>query len=433
MPPEALDQAAPKHGAADASAAEQIPLKLREALLKTFFTGLSWTAAARILTSVGTAARYLVFVRLLTPFDFGVVGSATLICAALSAGTDPVMGQALIQQKDDIDPYLDTLLSTYFVRSLLIGAILGVFSRPLGAFFHLGNAYTVFWAIIPLPILQSLQSPRLVSLYRQLDFHFVTILNVAEVGASFVFGLAAVLYWRDWRGLVFSLLAGAAVRDIMTYWLFPHWPRMRFSITRAKTMLWFGLWFSFGNLCEFVSKQLDNLVVGHLLGPGALGNYQMAFRAGEMPVAEFTMSAFVVTFPMVAQLRENRPARSRLFWSVMGVVAAVGLAYAAFVFAFGGPLVLKLFGPAWIHAVNPLKVLCIYGLLQGFLVIGRCFLSGLGRPDQYVIPAAIRAGALAIAIYPLTALHGPTGAASAGVLSIVLALPAMGYLLLKME
>jgi O-antigen/teichoic acid export membrane protein len=433
MPPEALDQAAPKHGAADASAAEQIPLKLREALLKTFFTGLSWTAAARILTSVGTAARYLVFVRLLTPFDFGVVGSATLICAALSAGTDPVMGQALIQQKDDIDPYLDTLLSTYFVRSLLIGAILGVFSRPLGAFFHLGNAYTVFWAIIPLPILQSLQSPRLVSLYRQLDFHFVTILNVAEVAASFVFGLAAVLYWRDWRGLVFSLLVGAAVRDIMTYWLFPHWPRLRFSITRAKTMLWFGLWFSFGNLCEFISKQLDNLVVGHLLGPGALGNYQMAFRAGEMPVAEFTMSAFVVTFPMVAQLRENRRARSRLFWCVMGVVAAVGLAYAGFVFAFGGPLVLKLFGPAWIHAVNPLKVLCIYGLLQGFLVIGRCFLSGLGRPDQYVIPAAIRAGALAIAIYPLTALHGPTGAASAGVLSIVLALPAMGYLLLKME
>jgi O-antigen/teichoic acid export membrane protein len=141
----------------------------------------------------------------------------------------------------------------------------------------------------------------------------------------------------------------------------------------------------------------------------------------------------VVTFPMVARLRDDRQARSRLFWSVMGVVAAVGVAYAAFVFAFGGPLVLKLFGPAWIHAVTPLKVLCIYGLLQGFLVIGRCFLSGLGRPDQYVIPAAIRAGALVIAIYPLTALHGPTGAASAGVLSIVLALPAMGYLLLKME
>src|SRR6202035_741675 len=129
--------------------------------------------------------------------------------------------------------YLDTLFTTYFVRSLMIGLILILFAHPLGNFFHLGDAYTVFWAIVPLPILQSLQSPRLVSLYRRLDFHFITILNVAKVGASFVFGWAAVLYWRDWRGLMFSLLAGAAVRDIMTYWLFPHWPRLRFSMSHA--------------------------------------------------------------------------------------------------------------------------------------------------------------------------------------------------------
>jgi O-antigen/teichoic acid export membrane protein len=434
MPPEALDRAVPKPDPADAGTIEtETPAKLRQRLLGTFFTGLSWTAAARGLTAIGTAARYVVFVRLLQPFDFGVIASATLICAGLLAATDPVMGQALVQQKDDIEPYLDTLLTTYFVRSLIVGVVLIVFARPLGAFFHLGNAYTVFWAMVPLPILRSVQSPRLLMLYRDLDFHFVTIINVAEVAASLVLGLAAVLYWRDWRGLVFSVLAGAAVRDVMTYWLFPYWPRLRFSLDRAKSMLRFGLWFSFGTLCDFVSKQLDNLVVGHLLGPGALGTYQMAFRAGEMPVAEFTTSAFVVTFPMVARLRDDRRARSRLLWSVTGVVAAVGLAYAGFIFALGDRVVLRLFGPAWVHAVNPLKVLCIYGLLQGFLVVGRSFLSGLGKPEQYVIPAAARALVLAIAIYPLTALHGPTGAAAAGVISIIVALPIMFYLLRQME
>ncbi|MGA8791389.1 oligosaccharide flippase family protein [Candidatus Binatus sp.] len=441
MPHEPVTQAAPS---VEASAPERDSAgasdrdaenagKIREALLKTFFTGLSWTAAARGLTSIGTAARYIVFVRLLKPFDFGVIASATLICSGLLAATDPVMGQALIQQEDEIAPYLDTLLTTSFVRSLIIGVILIVFSRPLGAFFHLGDAYTVFWAMVPLPILRGIQSPRLISLYRRLDFHFLTILNVSEVAAGFVFGLMAVLYWRDWRGLVFSILVGAAVRDILTYWLFPHWPRLSFSMARAKTMLSFGLWFSFGTLCDFISKQLDNLVVGHLLGPGALGNYQMAFRAGEMPVAEFTTSAFVVTFPMVARLRGDRHARAHLFWSVIAVVAAVGVAYGAFIFAFGAQTVLRLFGPAWVHAVNPLKVLCIYGLLQGFLVVGRSFLSGLGHPERYVVAAAVRAGVLAIAIYPLTALHGPTGAAAAGVLSILVALPIMGYLLQQTE
>lgn len=425
----AADAAAEKSAADTSDAENQTPQKLREAILKTFFTGLSWTAAARGLTALGTAARYVAFVRLLKPFDFGVIASAMLVCTALSAATDPRMGQALIQQEDKIDPYLDTLFTTYFLRSLMIGLILILCARPLGNFFHLGEAYTVFWAIVPLPILQSLQSPRLISLYRRLDFHYVTILNVSEVAASFVFGLLAVMYWRDWRGLVVSLMVGAVVRDILTYWLFPHWPRLAFSTERAKTMLSFGLWFSFGVLCEFIAKQLDNLTVGHLLGPGALGNYQMAFRAGEMPVNEFTTSASVVTFPMVARLRNDRRARVRLYWSVVGVVAAVGLAYAAFIFAFGDKVVLRLFGPAWVHAVNPLKVLCIYGILQGILVVGRSFLTGLGKPERYLIVAATRALVLAILIYPLTAWHGPTGAASAGVISILIALPIMAYLL----
>ena len=408
---------------------EETSLKLREALLKTFFAGLSWTAGARGLTSIGAAARYIVFVRLLKPFDFGVIASAALVCTALSAATDPRMGQALVQQEDRIDLYLDTLFTTGLVRSLIIGLILITFSRPLGEFFHLGHAYTVFWAIVPLPILQSTQSPRLISLYRRLDFHLVTLLNVAEVAASFIFGLIGVLYWRDWRGVALSLVAGALMRNVSTYWLFPHWPRLGFSITHAKIMLSFGLWSASGSLCEFISKQLDNLTVGHLLGPGALGIYQMAFRTGEMPVAEFTLSASVVTFPMVARLRKDRSARVRLFWSLSAIVAAAGVTYAAIIFAFGPRIVLRLFGPAWIHAATPLKVLCIYGLLQGFLVIGRSFLLGVGKPKLYVIVAAARAAILAIVIYPLTALHGATGAAAAGVISILFALPIMAYLL----
>src|SRR5258708_39596184 len=145
--PEAINKAAPSlEAAADNDAADandgqsEAPHKIREALLKTFFTGLSWTAAARGLTAVGTAARYVVFVRLLKPFDFGVIASAMLICTAISAVTDPRMGQALIQQEDQIDPYLDTLFTTYFLRSLIIGFILILFAHPLGHFFHLGDS-----------------------------------------------------------------------------------------------------------------------------------------------------------------------------------------------------------------------------------------------------------------------------------------------------
>ncbi len=367
--------------------------------------------------------------RLLKPFDFGVFGAATLVWSAVSAATELRMGQALIQQQDRIDPYLDTLFTVSLLRNLVIIVALVVFSHPFGAFFHLGGARTVFWAVAPLPFLQGIQSPRLLTFYRQLDFHFLTIFNVSEVTASFVFGLMAVLYWRDWRGLVFASFAGAMVRAILTYWFFPYRPRLRIDPALAKKMLSFGLWLSAASFCEYIARQLDNFTVGHLLGPKALGNYQMAFRAGEMPVAEFTLSAALVTFPMAARLRGNARTRWRLFWSVIGLVAAVGVTYSVFIFLLGNRVVLKLFGTAWVGAVPALKVLSIYGLLQGGLVVSRSFLNGLGRPQRYLMVGITRAVVLAIAIYPLTLAYGLTGAGTAGVISIAAALPVAAYML----
>ena len=76
---------------------------------------------------------------------------------------------------------------------------------------------------------------------------------------------------------------------------------------------------------------------------------------------------------------------------MVAVVGAAGVAYAAFIFAFDRRFS-SVIGPAWIRAVAPLKVLCIYGLLQGFLAIGRSFLSGLGKPERYVIAGRPRRG-----------------------------------------
>ena len=109
-----VEELAPEAEPADASERyAESARDIREALLKTFFTGLSWTAAARVLTSIGTAARYIVFVRLLRPFDFGVIASATLVCSALIAATETRYGAgAHPARRSDIDPYLDTLFTT---------------------------------------------------------------------------------------------------------------------------------------------------------------------------------------------------------------------------------------------------------------------------------------------------------------------------------
>ena len=148
---------------------EETTQNLRQALYKPSSPVFQFGAAgARGLTAIGTAARYIVLVRLLKPFDFGVIASASLVCTALSAMTEPRWDWRSSQQEDQIDPYLDTLFTTYLVRSLIIGLILIGF-RGHWQFFSPGAPRTqVCWAISRCRSCNRTQSPRLVSLYRHL-------------------------------------------------------------------------------------------------------------------------------------------------------------------------------------------------------------------------------------------------------------------------
>src|SRR5580704_13812347 len=63
---------------------------------------LGWTGAARGVAAVGVVVRYVIFARLLSPFDFGVVGAANLAYSVLSALTNPYFDSALVAQHDEI-------------------------------------------------------------------------------------------------------------------------------------------------------------------------------------------------------------------------------------------------------------------------------------------------------------------------------------------
>ena len=69
--------------------------------------------------------------------------------------------------------------------------------------------------------------------------------------------------------------------------------------------------------------------------PGGAGLLIDGFSRGRNAVQEFALAASVVTFPMVARLRNWATRRTRLFWSVTAVVATVGLTFAGIIFAFG--------------------------------------------------------------------------------------------------
>lgn len=395
---------------------------VRERLLRS----LGWIGIARAVSSVGSLARYIIFARLLAPFDFGVVGAASFFEVFLQSVVDLNFERALVAEPDAIEPYLDTVWVATLVRGTMIAAALALLARPMAAVFNIEASSRVFVMVAPMALLIALKSPASTGrIYRDLDFRVSLALNCAELLASLGAGIAGILYWRDWRGIVAAMYAGHLSRAILSYWYYPYRPRLSFDRARARRMFAYGRWVTARSVVEFAARNLDSLAVGHLLGPAALGEYQLAFRAGELPPAELAAGLGMVAFPMVARVAPGHEARWRLFMLSTGGAALFGIAYAALIWVLGPALIATTIGGQWSGVLAPLRLLCLYGLFHGIVNLGTDFLDGMSAPASSLQLTLIGAGVLAMLVYPLTQWFGVCGAAVAIVVSAAAPLPRM--------
>ena len=397
-----------------------------QSLRTLLFRSLSWTSAARGAGTIRVVLRYVIFARMLKPFDFGVVRAANLCLILATALTNPNCESSLVPMKEEITSYLDTVWLTIVMQGVVVGLALFLFAGPLSLFFRIPHAYKVFWAVGPLALAKGLRSPGSGSrIYRKMDFQIVFVLTAVEQLAGLGFGLFAIFWFGDWRGLIGAMYAETLGRNAITYWYFPYRPRLEFDSTRFRKMFAYGRWVTIRGLANYVSHNLDNLVVGHLLGAKALGEYQMAFRLGEVSGTEVGGIAGLVSLPLVSRIGNEHSQRWRLFVWTSGAVAVVGVVYALLLLRFGSFLITKTVGEKWLGAVPALRLLCFYGVAQGLVIVAIHFLDGLNLPDVSFRISLISTVTLALLVYPLTSAFGSVGAAAAVVTSVLIPMPIM--------
>jgi O-antigen/teichoic acid export membrane protein len=389
---------------------------------------ISWVAAAKGFSGGAAMLRTVIFARLLRPYDFGVFGAAWFWGVLIRLIIDPNFETALVAQDEDMHSYRDTVWTTMLFRSVVIAVIFTVAAKPLAQFYKIPNDYRVFYAAGLLAFVMALKSPVSTPMIeRNLHFHIQLMLNIGEMVSSIVFGLVAIIYWNDWRGLVASSYAGHIARGALSYWFFPYRPHLSFDRQRARRLFGFGRWITLRRVAQYAARDLGNLTVGHVLGAQALGEYQMALRLGE-PAAEIGETASMVAFPLAARYRSDPKAVTRLL--LFGSIAVIvpGLVYTALVTYRGAALISVTAGPKWLGAVMPFRTLCLYGLFSGLLTVGRSVLDGLNRPHESFWISIANAGILAVAIYPMTVRWGTNGAAIAVSGAAAISIPVLYWL-----
>ncbi len=319
--------------------------------------------------------RLAVLARLLSRRDFGVVTMVSVVLGYAQAYVDLGLSSSLIQKQErDVEK-----LSTIFWLNMIAGAVtctlLIALRTPIANLMKEPELVGLIpVAAIQLPI--SALGQQFEALFqRDLNFKLIALVQMATDLVGTVAAIVLALAGHGvWSLLIGSLLT-ASLNSLTLFTLgFRRWPvRFAFRPSAIKAHLRFGA-YQLGNVnLGYLTSNIDNVLIGRLLGAEALGLYSVAQRLTQMPRKYINPVISKVAFPVFAKQREDKTRLSESLLRLQRSLSYVNLPLIVGLMLVSPVLVPLVYGPKWASAVPLVQILCVVALL-----------NGIGGPTQII-------------------------------------------------
>lgn len=390
---------------------------------KNTIKGISWMSASRFIFRGFSFIKIFFLARFLTPTQFGLFGIASLLLSLLETLTETGINIVLIQSKTDLKDFINAAWVVSIIRGVLISILIISLTPLIVFFFRAPDATGIILFISIVPFIRGFINPSEVKFQKELNFNlqfwFTSGLYLIDtVVAVFVIFLTHSVFSIVWGMLISALF------EVLLSLIFIK-PRPRFAIEKSyfKEIFHKGIWVTSYTVFNYFAENLDNMVVGRLLGATSLGLYQMAYKISILPLTEISDVVSSVAFPVYTKITHDATRLNKAFLRTIILVFS-GASILGFVIFFFPEQIIRIFlGNQWLSIIPVLKILIVYGVLR--TVTGPTSALFLSLSKQKIISFTVfmRFLSLAIAIVPLVHFYGLVGAGYAQVISVVVEIP----------
>ncbi len=299
-----------------------------------------------------------ILARLVTPYEFGVIGIALIVIRFSRIFSQMGMGPALVQRPELTQAHI----RTGFTSSLLLGgffALTLIASAPyVAAFFEMPELTAVLKVIALIFIIDSFVVVSQSLLQRKLKLKLYALAEVISyaIGYSTVGITLAYLGFGVWA-LVYARLGQVLIRSVIVSYLEPHSVIPYWNHKAFKELFYFGSGYTIAKIANYLAGQGDNLVVGKLLGADALGFYSRAYQIMVAPAALIGGSLDTALFPAMSTVQKNKKKLQNAFLRSIELIALASLPASAVIIVNAPEIVLVLLGENWTDVIFPLQIL----------------------------------------------------------------------------
>lgn len=386
---------------------ESRPARLRHRIMQAGW----WTGGGFLLDKVIAAVQLAILVRMLTPADFGLMAASAAILLAMLTISELGLESALITKEHVHEDDLTAAWTLSVARGVVMATVVWIMAGAISEVMRMPALESLLrvhaWALI----IQGFQSPAVALMMKKLDMRRRVALDIVrrmiETGVTLTI---AILYQTVWA-LVIGQLVGLTIASLLSFRIAPWNFCWSFNMSTVSYFVCYGKHLNLATLCAFGVMTGGELVIGRLLGPNALGFYQVALAIPLLIGARATALIQQLSVPTYASLHRDQLALVRVFDLQMGLIGIIYIPLAVMIGTLAPITVPVVFGRQWIGISDSLQVLCIYAICAGYASVMASLHYGLGRPDLQVRSWVAQCTLYVTMIMPMTTMFGVFGAA----------------------
>lgn len=394
--------------------------------------GVSWVAAFRVATRVVSFLRTAIIARILSPAQFGLYGIAALLLTFIEILTETGINIILVQTQESIEKYVDTAWVVSILRGILIASVIFLSSFWVAGFFNAPQALPLLMLVSVVPFLRGFINPAVASFQKELNFRKEFIYRTSVFFVESVITLFLVFVLASPIALIWGLVIGAAFEVTISFLFVRPLPRLVFHAPALRHIVSRGKWVTLAGIFQYLFQNGDNIVVGRMLGSGALGMYEMAYKMAMLPITEISDVITRVTFPVYVKISEDKERLRRAYLKTTALVALACIPVGAVFILFPKELVLLILGPKWIAAAPVFQVLAVVGVIQAIIGNAGAVYLAKKKQEYTTINTLVGLIVMGILIVPFTSIFGLIGAGLAVIVGALVMLPVSLYFLIKL-
>ncbi len=331
--------------------------------------GAGWNSFLKILTALTTLGKIFILARLLSPSDFGLFSLVAIALGLIESSTETGINTTIIQSKKSVQYFLDTAWVIAILRGLVISILMIGVGWLMQIFYHEQQLFFLVSIASLIPLVKGFINPAIVSMRKNFHYFQDSAYQFSLLAVDALAAVIAGLLFHSVIAFILGMMTSAFFEVTISFVFFNDRPSFHYLPNRAQEIFSNMTGLNISALLSYAVQNVDNLLIGKILGISLLGIYANGYSLSHRINLEFAKSIQYGIFPVYVKITDDRNRLKRAFWKSTGVSLGVLALISLPLFLFPDFIVRTFLSAKWIAVAPILPPLIIAGMVQSAITL----------------------------------------------------------------